>query len=740
MEYIKQTDYDYIINKHHDTSKPWNGMGRFVRRDELFDPSTGMDADALREGFLAQDETLKHLPHPIRKAKALEFIMKNTRISCDPRDRYPSVNANDRPLKKTIIDQWKREVLKETIPEIGKKRSYLENAGIVTIWPDYDHSVPVWDRVMKLGFPGLLRESEEARAKGAWDEAQEAFFEGIKITYEAILMFVGRLADLAEKTQGSERMARALRQLESGAPTNFYEALLLDYLYFLISEHIDYLQVRTLGNFDRMFYPYYKAELEKGVTEEEIRTDIAYFLAQFVAISNYWNQPVFLGGTKADGSTEINELSYLFLDVYDKMGIYTPKVQLKFSATTPKDIVYKMLDMIRKGHNSLVFVCENTIRKAMINRGVTPEEARTAHLKGCYEASPDDSYAAGMNMINLLKPLEYALHEGRDAVTGNDSGLPCPPPSQFTSIEDVIAEYQRQLKNVIDQTIEVVNGFDGYLAYMNPLSMLSATFPTCLEKGRDAIEGGARYNSCHLTFGGIADLADSFMMLQKYVFEKKMLTLTEFVEMLDRNFEGDEIFRQMLLRDREKFGNGQERPDAIAVKLTQFCVETVNGRPISEARGGTWGCGFHVARQIYDWAPKTLATPNGRRLGDELSKNVSPSLGQAKQGSTAMILSVTKIDATASNGDFAIDLGLLPSAVKGDEGLDAMYGLLLAFEKREGHAMHINVFDASTLRDAQEHPEKYTDLQIRVSGWNVLWNNMPKKEQDSYIRQAEALQ
>lgn len=739
MEYIKQTDYDYIINKHHDASKPWNGMGRFVRRDEIFDPSTGMDADMLREGFLAQDETLKHLPHPIRKARALEFIMKNTRISCDPRDRYPSVNANDRPLKKTIIDNWKREVLKGIVSEVGAKRSYLEHAGIATIWPDYDHSVPVWERVLSLGFAGLLRESEEARAKGTWDEKQEAFFEGIKITYEAILMFVGRLATLAEQTKGSERMAKALRQLEIGAPTNFYEALLLDYLYFLISEHIDYLQVRSLGNFDRLFYPYYKADRARGVSEEEIRTDIAYFLAQFVAISNYWNQPVYLGGTKADGTTEINELSYIFLDVYDKMGIYTPKVQLKFSQNTPKDITYKMLDMIRRGHNSLVFVCENTIRKAMINRGVDPEDARTAHVKGCYESAPDDSYAAGMNMINLLKPLEYALHEGRDAVTGETAGLPCPPPSRFTSIEEVIAEYQRQLKHVIDQTIEVVNGFEGYLSYMNPLSMLSATFPTCLEKGRDAIEGGSRYNSSHLSFGGIADLTDSFIMLQKYVFEKKMLTLTEFVEKLDRNFEDDETFRQMLLHDREKFGNGQERPDALAVQLSEFCMKNVCGRPIAEKRNGTWSCGFHVARQIYDWAPKTLATPNGRHLGDELSKNVSPSLGQAKQGSTAVILSVTKIDATASNGDFAIDLGLLPSAVKGDEGLDAMYGLLSVFEKREGHAMHINVFDANTLRDAQEHPEKYTDLQIRVSGWNVLWNNMPKKEQDSYIRQAEAL-
>ena len=118
---------------------------------------------------------------------------------------------------------------------------------------------------------------------------------------------------------------------------------------------------------------------------------------------------------------------------------------------------------------------------------------------------------------------------------------------------------------------------------------------------------------------------------------------------------------------------------------------------------------------------------------------MSASIGMNREGATAAILSVTKIDATAFTGDASLDLGLLPSAVKGEEGLNAMYGLLMTFIKRGGHALHINVFDADTLRVAQAHPEKYRDLQIRVCGWNVLWNNISKEEQDGFIRQAEAL-
>ena len=146
------------------------------------------------------------------------------------------------------------------------------------------------------------------------------------------------------------------------------------------------------------------------------------------------------------------------------------------------------------------------------------------------------------------------------------------------------------------------------------------------------------------------------------------------------------------------------------------------------------------SRMSYAQASTTAACASGRRRGEELSKNVSAAQGQNREGATAAILSATKLDATSFvGGDAALDLGLLPSAVSGDEGLEAMYGLLITFIERGGHALHINVFDAVTLRDAQAHPEKYRDLQIRVSGWNVLWNNISPKEQEGFIRQAEAL-
>ena len=737
MEYIKPCDYDYIMNKYHDQGKPFNAHRRFIRRDEYFDPATGADPAEIEAGILAQDAALAALPHPVRKAKAFAYILQNTRISCDKRDIFPAINMIDRPLNRTLINTWKKEVFGTLLPRVEEKRVKLFDTGAATIYPDYDHSVPVWEQILGLGFGGLLRESEAARAeKETLTEDQLAFFEGVKITYTAIIDFIDRLQKQA-LCQDNQKLAAALESIQHNPPQTFYEGLLVSYLFFMLCEHIEGMQVRSLSNFDRLFYPLYRKDLEKGISETQIRQELACYFLQFTAIGNYWNQPVYLGGCKEDESTQINELSYLFLDVYDKMGIYSPKVQIKVAKSTPKDFILKALDMIRRGNNSVVFVSDATIRKALENTGATPQQARLCDIKGCYEYAVQGAIVSEMNYVNLLKPLEFVLHGGCDGITGEFMGLESP--QNYETFDDFFAEYKKQLGFLIEEVVGVVNGFEDYLAHINPQSMVSTSCPTCLGSGKDALGGGAAENITVMEFGFMADAADSLANIKKYVFDKKLLTLPQLREILDQNFAGNENIRRILLSDRDKYGNNKALPDGIAREIADFVCSKVNGRPNAKVRGGRWDLGFHVARQSYVQGEKTAASPNGRLRGEELSKNLSASMGKNREGATAAILSITKFDATAFAGDATLDLGLLPSAVQGEEGLSAMYGLLMTFIKRGGHAMHINVFDAHTLRDAQAHPEKYQDLQIRVCGWNVLWNNIDKPEQDGFIRQAEAL-
>lgn len=734
MEYISDAGYAYIMGKFATTPN-----ARFVRNDLLFAEDSGLAAVDIMEGIRKQDSALTNTPHPVRKARAFAYVLDNTRIHCDPKDPFPAIHMLDRPLNATVISAWNSEVFSQIIPEVNAVRGTLEGNAVATMWPDYDHSVPYWDRILSLGFTGLLAESEKARTdKPELTEEMAAFYDGIKITYEAVLRFLGRLEAMAEK-QGSSRMAAALHNLQTKAPATFYEALLTDYIYFLLSEHIEGLQARSLANFDRVFYPFYKNDKDTGISEEVLRTDLAYFLLQFTAIGNYWGQPVYLGGCTEDEGTVINELSYVFLDVYDKMGIYNPKIQIKIADSTPKSFILKALDMIRRGNNSMVFIGDATIRAALMNSGATAEEARTCDISGCYEYCIRGGIAIGMQYFNLLKPLEFALHGGRDGVSGKQVGLPCPAAEEYGDFDTFFAEYKRQTAAVIDKIIATVNVFEDYLYQINPQSLLSATYPDCLRKGRDALGGGAADSLSTIQFGFMADTADSLANIKKYVFDKKMLTLGQLRDILDSNYEGNEKLRRIFLADPDKYGNNKDLPDGIAREIAGFVSGAVCGRPNAVKRGGHWTCGFHVARMSYNWANSTASSPNGRLKGQELSKNLSASMGMNREGATAAILSITKIDATKFASDACLDLGLLPSAVQGDDGLEAMYGLLATFIKRGGHAMHINVFSADTLRQAQKEPEKYKDLQIRVCGWNVLFNNINKEEQDGFIRQAESL-
>ncbi len=739
MYLIKDADYEFISNKYHDTKKPFDPFEWQVRHDEIFEESTGMDAEEILKGIYANDEQYKNRSHTIRKARAMEYVLDNTRILCDSRDIFPAINCVDTPLYKTLICDWEDEVFDKVVPGAREEWHFHSSRGIAKGSLDFGHSVPAWDYLFENGFSGVLKKANDAKkaheSKKELNQEEKDFFEGIQITYDAIIRFVGRLAALAEKSEGCEDMAKALRSLEKGKPTTFYEALMFEYLYFMISEHVDLISARTCGNFDRLFYPFYKKDLANGVSEETLRTQLAYFFLQFVALGNYWGQPVYLGGTDINGNTNINPLSYVFLDVYDKMNIYNPKIQIKYSRKIPKDFTLKVLDMIRRGHNSIVIVSEEHIRKMLVYNGFDENEVVTTDIKGCYEAMVRCGMDTEDQQLNLLKPLEYVLHGGRDGLTGELIGLE--EPVAFDTFEELFDAYKRQLKNTIDRFMKLINSLEGYLAYINPETLLSATFPSCLEKIRDANLDGGRSNNTYMCLGAIASTADSLMALKKFVYDEKVITLEEFIKALDNNFVGYEVLHKKILNDKDKYGNNIDAPDNIAKELVSFACDCIEHKPNSPVRGGHWSCGTHIARGVYNLGKYTMASPNGRLSGEELSKNMSSTLGANHKGLTAAMMTILKFDMMRIQLDALIDAAISPSAAKGDEGLEAMYALVNTFLDLGGHAVHINMTDAETLRKAQKDPEHYKDIQVRVSGWNVLFNNVNKEEQDGFIRQAE---
>ncbi|MFA6816918.1 MAG: pyruvate formate lyase family protein, partial [Lentisphaeria bacterium] len=260
-------------------------------QEQVCDPTTGEENDTLKQHLIDLAEKLEGQSHEVIKARAFAYICEHVQISVNPQDWFVAFgcwNRNDRLLN-SLMAKWSSEVWEKNL----KTRPLMmeqNETGASNMWPDFDHSVPDWDAVFTLGFPGLRERARKFRrdreSRGELTDAARAYFDGIEITYTAILDMLQRFQKYAvEHASGNKRMlatAKCLDTLIHGAPTNTYEVLQLVFLFFIFGEHIDRFQVRSLGNLDRTVYPYYRHDLdEKRYTEENIREFFAYFLMQW---------------------------------------------------------------------------------------------------------------------------------------------------------------------------------------------------------------------------------------------------------------------------------------------------------------------------------------------------------------------------------------------------------------------------------------------------------------------------
>ena len=570
-----------------------------------------------------------------------------------------------------------------------------------------------------------------------------AFFEGIEIQYTAIIELIDRMyhTALKQEFEKAPKIAECLKNLRNGAPSSFYEALQLIYIYFIISESIDSYQVRSLGNgLDNTLYAFYKNDIASNkITKEDACNYLSYFLMQWSAIGNYWGQPFYMGGTNLDGSTRYNELSELILETYDELEIYNPKIQLKINTNTPDFILNKAFDMVRRKNASFVFCCEPAMIKAVMGYGATYEEALNMDIRGCYETGVRaNEVSSTSGYVNAAKAVELVFYNGFDNISKKQIGIKTGEISEIKTFDDFYFAFLKQWEYLIEQSMKITNDAERFLAFVNPSSMYSATIETSLKNGRDGYGGGVKFNNNAMLNCGFGSAVDSLMAVKEFVFERNEITLAEMANALKNNWQGYGLLQAKVKKSPHKYGNNDTVADTYASAMASYFANKVNNVP--NGRGGVYKAIFHSARAFVKQGEKTGALPDGRLAGEELSKNASAVPGVDKNGITALIESATKLSPSDYHESFCLDVMLHPSAVDGENGFNIFKGILMTYLKKGGQSIQFNIFNTETLRDAQANPEKYQNLQVRVCGWNTLWNNMSKKEQDAYILRAENIQ
>ena len=698
-----------------------------------------MDTEQLRKLCGAFVEENEQMPIGLKRAHLLKLLLENAQIAVEKGDIFA-----DRVRHGNIMAAyeaiWKKSAELQ-VEELRKTIDETQDGVACCAWNGYadiSHVSPDWKRIYKRGLTGMIQDVLKAGNRAGITREQKDFYESAYIALEAMRTLCERLADAAESVKQDDALAFAaenLRAIGRQAPQTFAQALQMVLLIYNVQTNMEGSYVRTLGRMDQELYDLYRADIDSGrCSREEIACQLRFFYMRFTALNHPNNVPLCSGGVDGIGPGGINDLSELMLDVYDEMGLYCPKMQIRVNDKTPEEFIKRVLRSIRKGNSSYVLMNDDVVIESMERIGIERADAQDYVPVGCYEPSVTGKElgCTTAGTVSFLKAVELALFDGVDPMTGRKIGPEC---GDLNDYDAFVMAVQKQVEHGIAQCIRRVKVCERAFPLFHTATLYSALTESCVQKGMDAYAGGMKYNNDSINCIGLAGAVDAMMAVKKAVFEQKRVNMEQLRDMLRSNWQGAEKQRLYMLRRCDKYGSGSAEADACAARLVRFCADKING--VKNARGGVFRLGLFSIDWIYEYGNKTGATPDGRYAGEPLSKNLSAVIGMDMNGPTMLCRSAAGVDGRLAPNGAILDVMLHPSAVQGEEGIHAMLSLLRTFYKQNGQGIQYNVLDAQVLRDAQKEPEKYRSLQIRVCGWNAYFVNLSRKEQDDFIRIAE---
>jgi len=604
-----------------------------------------------------------------------------------------------------------------------------QNAMAYTGLYDFGHTSCEWESVIKLGMYGLKKRADDY-VKSGKSEMRKGFYKNVSAVYGAALSFMERAAVEAEKC-GKTRMAQGLKNLCVNSPSNLYEAMQTTFVYFVFQQVVENTILRTFGRVDKLFFSYYiKEEKEKA---EKLVKD--FVLEADRLTSNANNIPFALGGTDEKGNSLVNELSYAFLNTYKNLDTSEVKLHLLINDNTPADFVKIGLDCVRKGKNSIVFMSDKKIIESLEKIGADKNDATDYHVVGCYECGADGEVTCSCNArVNIPKAVEYALNGGKDVLLKKQVGFYCS--CEYNSFSDFFEEVKRQLIYLCRGAMRATDLYEEKYNMLHASPFFSGTYTDAMEKGGDIYcDFGAKYNNSSVNGVGLATAIDSLAAIRKLVFEDKTMSLSEFNDILIANWENNEVLRLTIKNKFPKYGTGDKDIDCLVSEITNLMAKEISNKP--NKKGGVYRLGFFSIDWRWEMGEKTGASADGRMSGEPLSQNSGATFGADTKGVLAHLMSSTAIDASCTPNGTVIDIDLHPSAVEGKDGLEAFYSVLKTYFKLGGFCVHYNVLDAQTLKDAVKNPERYKNLQVRLCGWNVLFNNLSEQEKEEFVKRAE---
>lgn len=674
-----------------------------------------------------------------------------------------------RLYQQEIIPFWQGKSMRDLIfREMSPQWKAAYRAGIFTEFMEQrapGHTV-LDDKIYHKGFLGFKEDiARSMESLDLFDDPQayqkREQLRAMDICASAIIRFAHRHAEKAEELAASEpdqarreelrEIARICRHVPANPPSTFREALQSYWFVHLgVITELNTWDAFSPGRLDQHLYPFYQRDVDNGILDEAGAREllqcfwikfnnqpappkVGVTAAESATYTDFAN--INTGGLKPDGSDGVNQLTYLVLDVIDEMRLVQPSSNIQLSKKSPERFLKHACRVIRKGWGQPSVFNADAIVAELVRQGKAIADARSGGASGCVEAGAfgKESYIL-TGYLNLVKILEVTLHNGVDPRTGELIGLSTGDPGDFESFPELMEAFREQLGYFIDLKIQGNNLIERLFAQHMPSPFLSLLIDDCIARGQDYNDGGARYNTTYVQGVGLGTLSDSMSALRYHLFDRKSVSMEELLGALQSDFLGHEPLRQRLVNQTPRYGNDDPYADSIMKDLFESFYQQVDGRP--NTKGGRYRINMLPTTCHVYFGSVCGATPDGRHSGRPLSEGISPVQGSDRKGPTAVIKSASKMDHLRTGGTL-LNMKLTPDLVEGDDGLERLAHLIRAYFALDGHHIQFNIVSADTLRAAQEEPEQYRDLIVRVAGYSDYFGDLGRDLQDEIISRTE---
>ncbi len=628
--------------------------------------------------------------------------------------------------EKAVVFKGEKIALLRTIPTIPEifterewavlKRSYRihEQGKVSNICPSYSS-------LIDKGFDQVRLEIDES-LKSHKDEAKVAYLKVLLETLDLLEGFAERYR-LAALEVGNTTVAESFAQIPRKSPQNLRQALqFFRLLHFGLWASFNYHN--TIGRFDQYMYSYYAEDLAQGVLTRESALELLQeFFISFNIDSDLYpgmqqgenGQSLMLGGLTSDKEDAFNDLSRLCMEASLKLKLIDPKINLRVHEGTPIEVLELGSEMTKQGLGFPQYSNDEVVINALKRWGYQEEDALNYVVAACWEFIIPE---VAMDIVNIdalsfLKTVLEALPSLPECAT-------------FEEFKEVVKS------KLCRQTAEICANTNGI--YMEPTPLMSLMMEGCIAKGQD-ISLGSRYNNYGIHGTGLSSAADSLAAIKKYVYEEERVEKKTLLQALEANFEGHGELYRLLRFDAPKMGNDDDYVDAFAAELLDGLADALEG--LTNDRGGIFRAGTGSA-MFYLWHGNALgASPDGRLKGEEFACNFSPSLHTNLKGPISLIKSFSKgnLERVANGGPLTIELD--DSMFRNSESTAKVAQLVKSYMDLGGMQMQLNGVNREMMLDAQENPDKYRNLIVRVWGWSGYFVELDKAYQDHIIRRSE---